>query len=79
MMLGYLMAASSINNNSFGNNSLTLEELNDEIEANKIKRQEKLISNKLKKGLSEFRFGGKVIIALNQKSAEKKAKKLGLI
>lgn len=54
MMLGYLMAASSINNNSFGNNSLTLEELNDEIEANKIKRQEKLISNKLKKVFLNF-------------------------
>lgn len=48
-------------------------------ETNKRILQQKQIQVKLKQGLKEFVYGNNIILALNQKSADKKAKKKGYL
>ena len=45
----------------------------------KKRREEKEVENAIKNGLKAFVYGNTTIYALNQKTADKKAKKLGLI
>ncbi len=43
------------------------------------KAQQKRIEDLKKGGMKEFDYNGKIILALNQKNADRKAKKLGYI
>lgn len=79
MMMSAFMFASLSSDYSYPNNSTQLRDIKKDLEVDRLKRQNKLKENKLKRGCSEFKFGDVIIIALNQKSAIKKAKKLGLI
>lgn len=79
MMLSAFMFASLGSDYNYPNNSTQLRDVKKDLEADRLRKQKKLKDNKLKRGCSEFNYGNIIIVALNKKSADKKAKKLGLI
>ncbi len=72
-MMAIAMMGSSPNHQPSG------ELTNEEKEALKRLRQEKDIQNKAKRGLKPFDYDGVIIWALNEKNADRKAKRKGLL
>lgn len=73
------MAAAMLGNNPLHNSSRS-EFVESETKEQREKRMQKAqIQRNKKRGLKEFFYGNKSLWALNQKSADKKAKKLNLL
>lgn len=74
-----MAAAFSMDMNDEPSNNLTEEQVKKLEERRKLREQRNYEKRMKSKGLTKFEFSGHEIWALNESSAEKKAKKKGLI